>query len=54
MPKYQMQLKILEHLDSRFISQDRREEQGTSYWDHKPVKNCSVDSVQQPEYDLFS
>lgn len=49
-----MQLKLLEHLDSRSISQDGREEQGASYWDHKQVKNCSVDSVQQPEYDLFS
>lgn len=49
-----MQLNILEHLDSRFISQDRRGEQGTGSWDHKQVKNCSVDSVQQPEFDLFS
>lgn len=49
-----MQLNILEHLDSRFISQDRTGEQGTSSWDHKQLKNCSVDSVQQPEFDLFS
>lgn len=54
MPRYQMQLKILGHLDSRYISQDRRMEQGANFWGHKQVKNCSVDLVQQPEYELFS
>lgn len=45
-----MQLNVLENLDSRFISLDRREEQRTTYWVHKQVKSYSVDSVQQPEY----
>lgn len=42
-----MQLKILEHMVSGFVLQDRREEQWTSCWDHRQVENCSIDSVQQ-------
>lgn len=47
-----MLLKILEHMVSGFILQDRRKEQQASCWDHRQVENCSIDSVQLPV--LFS